>query len=176
MNWIILYDQWIFHRLEVLLLWLEEWFSISQKRAEQSMIVLYLLLNIPSLYIPSPILSFILIPFKIICVGSVGCVMWILHQRPDFVRKSAREGQFDAVLRIVVQILFGTIAGFTLFLVPHRWADLSQALAQLLYAVFFYVTNITSNGKPGRRRKMALADLKKMFGFEWIPKPIPVPQ
>jgi hypothetical protein len=176
MNWIIRYDQWTFHRLEVLLLWLEEWFSISQKRVEQSMIILYVLLSIPSLYIPSIIWSFILISFKFFCICSVGYIMWILHRRPDFLRKSARENQIEAVFRIAVQISLGSIAGFTLFLVPHRWTDLPGALAQLLYVVFFYVTNITSDGKPGRRRKMALAELKKMFGLEWIPKPIPVPQ
>jgi len=171
MIWIVRYDQWIFHLLEALLLWLEEWFSISQKRAEQGMILLYVLL-----YMPSPFWNFIVIPAKFLCAGSVGYFMWTLHRRPDFVRKSSREDQTMVVIRIVLQISFGSIAGFILYQVPHRWTDLPQALAQLLYAAFFYVTNITSDGKPGRRRKMALAELKKMFGLEWIPKPIPVPQ
>jgi hypothetical protein len=100
--------------------------------------------------------------------------MWILHRRPDFVRECSRIDQLQAVFRIVLQIVFGFIAGLILFQMPHQWTDFPQALAQLLYAVFFYVTNITSNGKPGRRRKIVLAKLKKMFGLEWIPKPAPV--
>jgi len=133
------------------------------------MILLYLLL-----YIPSPVWNSVIVTLKFVCVGSVGYFMWILHRRPDFVRECSRIDQLQAVFRIVLQIVFGFIAGLILFQMPHQWTDFPQALAQLLYAVFFYVTNITSNGKPGRRRKIVLAKLKKMFGLEWIPKPAPV--
>ena len=98
MIWIVRYDQWIFHLLEALLLWLEEWFSISQKRAEQGMILLYVLL-----YMPSPFWNFIVIPAKFLCAGSVGYFMWTLHRRPDFVRKSSREDQTMVVIRIVLR-------------------------------------------------------------------------
>jgi hypothetical protein len=170
MNWIIRYDQWIFHRLEVLLLWLEEWFSISQKCVEQSMIVLYIVLCLVHSFW---YLDLILV--KIICSFSVAYLMWNMHQRPATVRKCMQKYQPNSYYRISLQVVFGSLVVFILFQPPHQWTNVSQALAQILFVVFFYVVDITSNGEPGRRRKMALAELKKMFGLEWIPKPVLVP-
>lgn len=46
--WLIVYDAWCEGRMKALLIWLEEWFSISQKHIEEGMIVLYLGLLMPS--------------------------------------------------------------------------------------------------------------------------------
>jgi hypothetical protein len=165
------YDAWFFHRVEGLLKWLDEWLSISQKYAERGMIALYLVLTLP----PAKwTLSLVLV--KIICALSLGTLMWMLHKRPAAVRKYTQRSRFEAVNRIILQGVFGVILVAVLFAPPHQWTDVPTALAQVVYVVFFYATDITSDGERGRRRKAALAELKKMFGTEWIPKPLLVPR
>jgi hypothetical protein len=171
MEWLIDYDAWFFHRVEGLLKWLDEWLSISQKYAERGMIALYLVLTLP----PAKwTLSLVLV--KIICALSIGTLMWMLHKRPAVVRKYTQRSRFEAVNRIILQGVFGVMAAAVLFALPHQWTDVPTALAQVVYVVFFYATDITSDGERGRRRKAALAELKKMFGTEWIPKPLLVPR
>jgi|GEM_PF-2219376 archaellum biogenesis protein FlaJ (TadC family) len=171
MKWLIDYDAWFFHRVEGLLKWLDEWLSISQKYAERGMIALYLVLTLP----PAKwTLSLVLV--KIICALSLGTLMWMLHKRPAAVRKYTQRSRFEAVNRIILQGVFGVILVAVLFAPPYQWTDVPTALAQVVYVVFFYATDITSDGERGRRRKAALAELKKMFGTEWIPKPLLVPR
>jgi hypothetical protein len=135
------------------------------------MIALYLVLTLP----PAKwTLSLVLV--KIICALSIGTLMWMLHKRPAVVRKYTQRSRFEAVNRIILQGVFGVMAAAVLFALPHQWTDVPTALAQVVYVVFFYATDITSDGERGRRRKAALAELKKMFGTEWIPKPLLVPR
>ena len=76
-----------------------------------------------------------------------------------------------AVLGLFLIFLAGDFYGMP----PHRFVDFTCGTAQLVYLVFFYMTDIASNGERGRKRKLALAELKKLFGAEWIPKPVTVP-
>lgn len=171
MYWISHYDQWCFHRVEALMLWLEEWLSISQERAEQGMIALYIFLYL----IPSDWKLDILL-VKIACSFSMGGLMWGLHRRPAAVRKLWQRSRFYPGVRIVLQVIFVCIAGFELLATPHRWTDLLLSFSQIVYLVFYYATDMTSDGERGRRRKLVLAELKKMCGTEWIPKFVPMPR
>jgi hypothetical protein len=171
MKWLIDYDAWFFHSVEGLLKWLDEWLSISQEYAERGMIALYVVLTL----LPSKwMLSFVLA--KTICALSIGTLMWMLHKRSAAVRKYTQRSRFEAVNRIILQGVFGVMAATVLFVPPHQWTDVPTAVAQVVYVVFFYATDITSDGERGRRRKAALAELKKMFGTEWIPKPLLEPR
>jgi hypothetical protein len=68
------------------------------------------------------------------------------------------------------------LCSFLFFAPPHRITDRCTAIAQIVYLVFFYAADIRSDGTPGRRRKLALAELKKLFGAAWIPKPALEPE
>jgi len=171
MKWLIDYDAWFFHSVEGLLKWLDEWLSISQKHAEQSMIALYLILTmIP----PKWTLSVVLV--KIAEAFCISPLMWLMHIRPAAIRRYTQGSRFQAVNRLILQGVFGVIAAVVFFMSPHQWTDAPMAVAQVVYVVFFYATDITSDGERGRRRKAALAELKKMFGTEWIPKPLLEPR
>jgi hypothetical protein len=171
MKWLIDYDAWFFHSVEALLKWLDEWLSISQKYAERGMIVLYVLLTMTP-----PKWTLIVIMVKIVSAVMVVTLMWSIHRRPSSIRKYVQRSHFESKNRLIMQGIFGLLMVGILFVPPHQWTDVLMAVAQVVYVVFFYATDITSDGERGRRRKAALAELKKMFGTEWIPKPLLVPR
>jgi hypothetical protein len=171
MKWLIDYDAWFFHSVEGLLKWLDEWLSISQKYAERGMIALYIVLTVIP---PKWTLSVVLV--KIAAAFCISPLMWLMHIRPAAIRRYTQGSRFQAVNRLILQGVFGVMAAAVLFALPHQWTDVPTAVAQVVYVVFFYATDITSEGERGRRRKAALAELKKMFGTEWIPKPLLEPR
>ena len=171
MKWLIDYDAWFFHSVEALLKWLDEWLSISQKCAERGMIVLYVLLTMTP-----PKWTLIVIMVKIVSAVMIGILMWSIHRRPASIRKYVQRSHFESKNRLITQGIFGLLIVGILFEPPHYWTDVLMAVAQVVYVVFFYATDITSDGERGRRRKAALAELKKMFGTEWIPKPLLEPR
>jgi hypothetical protein len=178
MKWIICYDAFCYRCVEALLKWLDEWLSISQKRAEQGMIVLYVVLGI---IVPGGRYATFLQMAGTICekipiVAFVACMMWLLHRRPAVIRRISYGSRATAIGRFIVQMMMLLAAFIVIFFSPHRWTDGAVAFSQVEYIVFFYAVDITSDGERGRRRRLALAELKKMFGTEWIPKPVPVPR
>lgn len=171
MRFLIAYDAWFAGRVETLLVWLEEWLSISQKVAERGMIALYLVL----IQVP-PVRASWFLGFRIAFGMWVAFVMGWQHRRPAAMRGSAKHYPSMGASRAVMQIVLLWLAGVLFLAPPHRVYDIAVGAAQIVYLVFFYMTDIASNGERGRRRKLALAELKKLFGTEWLPKPLPVPQ
>lgn len=169
--WLIVYDMWCEDRVKALLLWLEEWFSISQKRVEEGMIVLYLALEMAGARWTLSMLGINIATW----LFAGGTMIW-LHRKPDARRGGAKCYLELRLLRISFQVIVFFLAGILFFLPPHRASDIGLGVAQIVYLVFFYMTDISSNGTPGRRRKLALAELKKLFGAAWIPKPALEPQ
>jgi hypothetical protein len=169
MQLLFAYDEWCFVKLEAMLVWLEEWFSLSQKMVEELLIVIYLFLTT---ICSSGNRIFQGLFFVII----LAAMMWLLHLRQPFLRTMSRVSAVSVLLRLLFQVWAAGIIFLTLWKPPHRVEDIESAIAQIIYVVFFYVVDICSKGKKGRRRKMALSELKKLFGTIWIPKPIPVPE
>jgi hypothetical protein len=157
MEWIVRYDAWCEARVTALVKWLEEWFSISQKQTERGLMILYVFLIF---YILN-----ILVVWKglylLFCfvVGSVLFAMWIMQSRPMELRGGDRP--YKAVSRVSVQILFGMLICIILLKLSHGWHSWKYAAGQVVYLIFFYMIGINSNGERGRRRKLALAKLKK---------------
>lgn len=163
------YDQWCLAKLETFLVWLEEWFSIPQKTVERALIVIYLAIFVlpPSNHARSA---------TFICAFCLGYMMWILHQRPQAVRFLTRRNKTSAILRLSFQFWCGFVVFRCLLSLFHRLDDITNAILVIDYLIFFYMIDLNSEGTPGRRRKLALAELKKLFGTEWIPEPAPIPQ
>ena len=170
MRFLIAYDAWCIGRVEALLLWLEEWLSISQKQVERGLIVLYMLL----IMVPSSWALGIVI-VRIFVAISVGMMMWWLHRQPAAYREMGKRNALMAVARVIIQAFLGFLAAILFILPPHRLIDYATGAAQVVYLVFYYMTDIHSGGERGRRRKLAWAELKKLFGTEWIPRPAPGP-
>jgi len=169
MNLLVAYDRWCEGRVKALLRWLEEWLSISQKQAERGMIVIYL--------------CFYLLPdneqslnhgqflwVKICFAAFVGMMMWWMHRRPAALRGRTTLFRETSLLRVLLQVVFGLIILFDFF-GPFHHSPHNISVLQIDYVIFLYACDIHSGGERGRRRKLALAELKKMFGTEWMPKP-----
>jgi hypothetical protein len=170
MSLIVAYDNWCIDHLEALLRWLEEWLSISQKRTEQGMILLYIALTMAQTKT-----SIASAAVSAIGAGAIGMVMWYLHRRPAAVRGIQKGWWPNALVRVLIQMLFALFITSILVRPPHHWGDWANAAAQLDYLIYFYVTDINSGGQRGRKRKLAWAELKKLFGTEWMPKPASEP-
>lgn len=171
MKWLIAYDAWFEGRVEALLVWLEEWLSISQERVEQGIIVLYL-----ALLIAAGGRTLKLLPLRIGSYIMMLVIMIWLHRKPAASRGATKRYSDLCLIRVLVQIFLLSFAGIFFFAPPHRVEDIENGLAQIIYLVFFYMIDIGSTGKLGRRRKLALAELKKLFGAAWIPKPLLAPR
>jgi hypothetical protein len=164
-------DTWLEGRVEALLLWLEEWFSVSQKWAERGTMAVYIaLILVPRSLEPAQI------GLKLGLALLVGSMMWFLHRKPEAVRRLARRDPMFGVVRAVIAAFMVFLSAEIALMPPHNTATAASGLAQVVYLVFFYMTDITSGGECGRKRKLALEELKKMFGdLAWIPKPAQVP-
>ena len=166
MHWILRYDRWFESWVRAVLSWLEEWFGLAQKTVERALIVIYL------------VLAFY--PVSRNHIGDVICTMTFVtlvmvtqHRRPAAIRGLHH---FARILRVVVivPILLLMALILTLPMVKARNSP-GMGLAQLVYLVFFYMTDISNHNERGRRRGLALAKLKELFGdVSWLPKPVEV--
>jgi hypothetical protein len=170
-SWLVAYDAWCEGRVRALLTWLEEWFSISQKRAEEGMIALYLALSIVTAK-----WTFLWIGVDICLWIFVGSIMVWLHRRPAMARGGGRRYADLAALRVVFQATMFFTAGVEILAPLPSMSGICNGVAQIVYIAFFYMTDINSSGKPGQRRKLALAELKKLLNVAWIPKPALEPE
>ncbi len=163
-------DAWFNDRVEALLKWLEEWFSISQKWAERGMMAVYVaLILIPPSWSVSWISAKTAVAFLI--VGP----MWILHRKPEAARGLMLRYPLFSVVRTVLCMFVVFLGISCLADTPYEFSKDAIGISQFVYVVFFYMTDISSKGERGRKRKLALEELKKLFGVEWIPKPVNVP-
>ena len=163
-------DAWFADRVEALLKWLEEWLSISQKWAERATLALYaVLIAVPNELSPYGI------GFKVTFAFLLVSINWHLHRRPESIRSSLGRNSIYRAARVLMGLFLIFLAGILYGMPPHRFTDYTCGTAQLVYLVFLYMTDIASKGERGRKRKLALKELKKLFGTEWIPKPVTVP-
>jgi hypothetical protein len=169
--WMAMYDLRCDLNLSRLLLWCEEFLSLSQANVERALCVLY------AIGVEIPTLS------ERRAAGTVAAVLfllpiylvWRMHRTPVARRGGLHKHPIRRLGRVLVQFCF---LGLTVLIVaepPHRWEDGFFAAAQLAYVVHLYVTDLKIDGERGRRRKLAWDKLKALFGpLEWIPRPVQV--
>lgn len=157
-------DAWFNGRVERLLKALEEWFSISQKWAERSTLILYVVLII----VPEK-LNLYEIGGKAFLALWLALITWHLHRRPESMRNLAQRNSMYRAMRAAVGMFLIFLASLLYGMPPHHLSGYTGGTAQLVYLVFFYMTDITSNGERGRKRKLALAELKKIwYKYTWL--------
>jgi hypothetical protein len=165
---LIAYDAWFAGRVESLLKWLDAWLSISQRSAERAMIVIYAAFMLRSSGGDVKVIG-----FAALGAFLVGYLMWILHRRPAAMRNSYKRNRSFGWVRATAQLFLFLLAAWPF----SGWTETAwSATRQALYVVFWYSTDISFDGDRGRKRKLALAELKRMFGAEWIAKPLPLPR
>lgn len=172
MELLIAYDRWCEGRVKALLLFLEEWLSIGQKLAERGMIVLYLV----SIY-GAPINGKNGLTVRICGMFTIGSLMWCLHRIPEALRECGNfMSKRRAVFRCCLQIVIADAIAFDLGVWMRTGHSGGAIAGQIVYAIFYYMVGIVSKGDRGRRRKLSWAKLKELFGTEWIPRPVILPQ
>ena len=175
MRFLIAYDRWCLDRVEALLKSLEEWFSISQKRAEQGMIAIYTVLSVVGCFTLKTLPLSVRCESFVVFLGLAWLMYVTMHRRSAWERRLLRYMKIGPVYRMFLQMIILYTMAINLFASPHYPSDLITAAAQLVFLLFCLSTCICSDGKRGRKRKLALAKLKELFGSEWIPKPVSVP-
>ena len=127
--WLIVYDAWCEGRMKALLIWLEEWFSISQKHIEEGMIVLYQGLLMPSWKWKLPWLGVNIFSALFI----VSTMIW-LHRKPETFPRDSKvlsritpsESDVSSNLPFVVQFsAFRSAASYNGLLLCYRADRLS---------------------------------------------------
>jgi len=138
-----------------------DWLSLTQARIEQGLIAAYTVCAVGGAWPLS-------VRWTVIAVQlPIAAWMWWMHRRPSAARTVA-------LFTLAGPRVFSLVV-FSLISVPvawARWPGWGFTLAMnVLYVAIYYLVSLPSGGEPGRRRKLALAKLKEMFGTSWVPVP-----
>ena len=96
--------------------------------------------------------------------------------------RQQKEGNSERLMRLFVPIHAVVRIGMGLWalqltvvelaVAPHRWRDVLMPVSMNCFLAFQYAMALPNDGQRGRRRKLALAKLKEMFGTAWMPAPV----
>lgn len=144
-----------------------EWLSLSQARIEQLLGVAFIVLDEVgwARYHAGGLRTFSLafVPLNLLWV-------WARHRTPAAARAN---GLLHNVRSLVFRLLMVFLAVFCFgsSLLRHN-VDLID-LSTVVVVPFIYVTALPHDdgSRRGKRRKLALAKLKEMFGTSWVPLP-----
>jgi hypothetical protein len=113
------------------------------------------------------------LPLAFLVLAFVSSGMWAQHRLGDSERIARMSDRTAIGFRVFM-------AGWALVLCwlstrpPHHWFDVLQPLGFASYTIFQYAAVWPGGGQPGRRRKLAWAKLKEIFGesgVSWLPAP-----
>jgi hypothetical protein len=167
------YDRWCSDRVEGVLVWLEEWISLSQKWAERGLLAVYVGAYLSTVDWTSVLVGSTRVLGQVLGLAVVAFMMWRMHRRPAMRRGLYKNDSFGC-MRVCVQAMIVLVIAAALVggRGPQKWC---VSTAQLSFLIFYYLVDIGSTGQRGRKCKIAWAELKKLFGTEWMPKPLMAP-
>jgi len=171
MKWLITYDIWLRGRIKVLLDWLAEWFSITQKMVERLMIILYAAGGLIVICASALKMTWIPVPTWVIVLGVILVVSMMIsyHREPSTLRAVKYGNSYNAALRFVWNFL--VVRSFFPPYTGHFMLDASAPMLDIAFASMLYLVSVNSDGERGRRRKLAWSKLKELF--TWLPDPVP---
>jgi hypothetical protein len=144
-----------------------EWLSFTRRGIERSMIAIYFLCMMAfHIAPPSGHLWFGLAVYGLVAFG-----MWLEHKRDN------RSRIFKMMMRewVIGRISFAAfnVANSLGFLYAFPFLIALLACTGLgMWILLQYSTSLPDGDEvPGRRRKIAAAELKKLFGTSWMPAP-----
>jgi hypothetical protein len=161
-------DLFLLKRIHWLREFCEDWFSWSCRRFERGLIVLYaapmLMANLGAGH--ANVFSIMVVCMVVVLVPW----MWRQQRQPDSVRTMLLFQTGMAIGRVILALL-ALIDLALIGMPPITWHSVMSALPMTFYAMFMCSVALPRGGnKPGRKRKLAVAELKKMFGG-WLPSP-----
>lgn len=159
-------DNFLIRITKSVLDFLNDWLSISQKQVEKFLIGVFAVLLVPIVVTGASkiMMIFFGIMLPIILIG-----MFTRHSLTASLRNKWRiENYGYRVFNTLLVIVFGADFAVTSF---HNFIWFAAFMALI---IFDYTIVCVIDGERGRKRKMTLNEITKMFGTEWIEKPISV--
>jgi len=99
-------------------------------------------------------------------------IAWYFHRRPAVSRKIFRDAEMPN--RLATQLFAVVVLGESLIQTwPHYVESLVSTISVALLFCLFAIGGDES--KRGKRRRVALAKLKEIFGRAWVPELMPTP-
>jgi hypothetical protein len=169
MNIIERYDSWVRNCVKDALDWLNEWFSISQKMVERTLIGIYAIASvmmISGVYISHLHTSYVWI-WAILQLWMI-FILYMYHIDSSTMRRIKHNNSISALSRMTwyFLILFAALPPYKQWLM-----DIGLPISDMTFLLVLYVVSVNSDGQRGRKRKLALAKLKELFS--WLPEPVP---
>lgn len=172
-------DRLVLVIVEKFALLVTEYLDLTQHQLEVLLLVLYALLSLVSSRGKYMRYADMLLGGAIALM-----LMGLLQVNTSSVRRHRRNDVTWVLLRtfMLVAFLISSYSFIELVYWLHRahWLykltvyDIGMDLRSLDLTLFYYLAAIDSNGTPGRRRKLAMAKLRSLFGTSWLPDRRPV--
>lgn len=155
-------DEFLIRKTRSVLICIEEWLSISQRTVERWLIVIFL-----ATFIKLSMFDFMHTHSIVIdVIMFVWCALVLINLHNYSEDQRAATGKIQRIWFFYASLL-ATLHMF------HLLNNENVAQAVNLYAAeaFFYVIASNVKGERGRRRRMAMAKLRELFGPLWTPEP-----
>ena len=170
-------DQWLIARVRVALDFLFDWFGITQKLAERTLIVFFGLSNFVEfvsilLKIPSAVKTHPLSWQWHLFVSSAMVVsFWRRHRLPSAAR--AAESYTPHAIAFRFALLAMSVFVFICFCLgwDRDLYSFSVDVDAWSFTLLFYIFATDIDGER-KSKKLAWSKIKELFGTEWIPQPI----
>jgi hypothetical protein len=162
-------DEFLCHMAESVVVFLEEWLSVSQRQIEWSLIGAYICIGAFGNYHGRFYVFMLTIHLAAntiagYCMALTGRLRQttLFYHRYEVSSRLVRMATTSAMALIIP----------LQFIRPIHWGiDIANATAAAVFIAFFFVIAVVRTGRRGRRRKLALAKLKSLFGGIQIPQP-----
>jgi hypothetical protein len=156
-------DEWILRGTEKVLEFFSDWLSLSQRTIERALIfgnvagIIAVQFLKPQTFATIMVLLFVTAP------------MWARHRAPQALRSAMRATEITRRLAWVTITMCLSAPTAIVFRDAISWLMLG-AYAAVVCFNYVFVCNV--DGERGRKRRLALDEVKKMFGVGWIPEPV----
>jgi len=168
-------DRWLIGRVKISLDFFFDWFGITQKLVERSLIVLLgfsVFIETASRLLNAPETRTYTYRWYDKIAGVVMIIMlWRLHKMPTAERVAREQTVFSVLWRFSGNVL--SLLSIVIFILenPLTLFSFSVDIQVWLITIFLYV--IATDTIEGERKsaKLAWSKIKELFGTAWIPQP-----
>jgi hypothetical protein len=159
------YDAYVLEKVKAFVVLCEEWISVSQSQLEIGCMVSYI---VGSGTIDISNRAWLSLAFD----GFVLWCMWDMHSKTSAERQECHAALVP--VRIFCRVGSQCFVALSIMLLGLKICTASVALLveAASVALFLALISISSDGENGKRRRIALAKLKELFGVEWMPEPV----
>jgi hypothetical protein len=156
-------DEWLLGATEKVLEFCADWLSLSQRHIERALIICNAA-AVMAVQVIDPHTTLTIITLVVITAP-----MLLRHRAPQAVRTALRVSEKRSRL---VWIALTMLVNVPMALSFRDALTLWQAVLYATFTWFHYVIACSSDGQRGKKRRLALDQVKRLFGTGWIPQPV----